>query len=267
MSSYCPQNSALPAIRSASATPSGWCLLSAMRYSSGRRSGLYTSWKTFRFHPVTVDTQDRCTYPGTGEAGLLDSRVLILHDGTHQYRLPCSAFRSDAVRTDGAVLVMHREALTVWSYSIGSPTRRGCIHLQTRCRYSIRLDEWQKFPGKKCKHTDSDARVALNGGADNNIEFLSQSPDPHYHDWVLQDPEGRFPQVWGILLLRAGVSVRGHLPPLSHAQAYRLYFREARRASSRCDPSVEQLILNFNFMPGDTTCAGQRAYSKMPEDR
>ncbi|MCO6489473.1 MAG: hypothetical protein J5I98_13695 [Phaeodactylibacter sp.] len=51
--------------------------------------------------------------------------------------------------------------------------------------------ENQEFPGK-CKRKSSSARVALNGSADNNIEFLRNSPDPHYSEWILARPEDRF---------------------------------------------------------------------------
>ena len=56
--------------------------------------------------------------------------------------------------------------------------------------------EDQKFPGK-CKHTGSSARVTLNGGADNNIEFLRNSPDPHYSEWIMARPEERFHKAGG----------------------------------------------------------------------
>ncbi len=53
------------------------------------------------------------------------------------------------------------------------------------------MDEWQDFPGK-CRYISSDARVTLNGGSDNNIEFLSDSPDSHYNAWILSDPDDLF---------------------------------------------------------------------------
>ena len=53
------------------------------------------------------------------------------------------------------------------------------------------LDEDQNFPGR-CPRVISNTNVELNGGAGNNIEFLSASPDPHYNDWVLQRPQQRF---------------------------------------------------------------------------
>lgn len=51
--------------------------------------------------------------------------------------------------------------------------------------------EGQDFEGK-CSNLDIDAAVVLNDGADNNIHMLSDSPDPHYNNWILQKPEERF---------------------------------------------------------------------------
>lgn len=53
------------------------------------------------------------------------------------------------------------------------------------------LEETQEFPGK-CRNKISDARVTLNGGSDNNIGLLSDSPDPHYNAWILSDPDDLF---------------------------------------------------------------------------
>lgn len=52
-------------------------------------------------------------------------------------------------------------------------------------------DEWQDFPGK-CRNISSEALVTLNNSDDNNIEFLRHSPDPHYSEWILLEPEARF---------------------------------------------------------------------------
>lgn len=53
------------------------------------------------------------------------------------------------------------------------------------------LDEWQDFSGR-CNGIGSDARTTLNGGEDNNVEYLRRSPDPHYSEWVMARPEERF---------------------------------------------------------------------------
>ena len=53
------------------------------------------------------------------------------------------------------------------------------------------IAENQEFPGK-CPRHESDASCILNGGGDNNVDFLSRSPDPHYNDWILQKPESRY---------------------------------------------------------------------------
>ncbi|MDZ4678986.1 MAG: hypothetical protein SGI94_01005 [Saprospiraceae bacterium] len=58
------------------------------------------------------------------------------------------------------------------------------------------LNEWQEFPGR-CKKTSSDAFANMNEDADNNIHYLSLSPDPHYNTWILIKPELRFHKFGG----------------------------------------------------------------------
>ena len=58
------------------------------------------------------------------------------------------------------------------------------------------LNEWQDFPGR-CKNSSSEAFVNMNNGADNNIDYLALSPDPHYNDWILIKPEDRFHKFGG----------------------------------------------------------------------
>lgn len=53
------------------------------------------------------------------------------------------------------------------------------------------LGEWQDFEGK-CWNVYSDVSTKLNDGIDNNVAFLNNSPDPHYNDWILQEPDYRF---------------------------------------------------------------------------
>lgn len=59
------------------------------------------------------------------------------------------------------------------------------------------LDEWQDFPGKKCNATSSEARTTLNGGGDNNVDYLRRSPDPYYSEWIMARPEDRFHRFGG----------------------------------------------------------------------
>ena len=49
----------------------------------------------------------------------------------------------------------------------------------------------QDFPGR-CSRATMWGICTLNGGGDNNVDFLSRSPDPHYNTWVLEEPEDRF---------------------------------------------------------------------------
>lgn len=54
----------------------------------------------------------------------------------------------------------------------------------------------QDFEGK-CSNLEVGGAVVLNGGADNNIHMLSDSPDPHFNDWILQKPHERFHKFGG----------------------------------------------------------------------
>ncbi|TAK34467.1 MAG: hypothetical protein EPO28_16030 [Saprospiraceae bacterium] len=58
------------------------------------------------------------------------------------------------------------------------------------------IEEHQDFDGK-CSNIAIGGAVVLNDGADNNIHMLSDSPDPHYNDWILQKPEQRFHKFGG----------------------------------------------------------------------
>ena len=54
----------------------------------------------------------------------------------------------------------------------------------------------QDFDGK-CKNQGIDVVAILNGGGDNNIHMLLDSPDPHFNEWILIDPDFRFHDVGG----------------------------------------------------------------------
>ena len=49
----------------------------------------------------------------------------------------------------------------------------------------------------KCDDASIDAFVKINDGAENNITFLSSSPNPHWSDWVLQKPNERYHKFGG----------------------------------------------------------------------
>ena len=53
------------------------------------------------------------------------------------------------------------------------------------------IDDDQDFPGR-CPRVPSDTNVELNGGADNNIGFLQNSPDIYYNERVLARPQENF---------------------------------------------------------------------------
>lgn len=49
----------------------------------------------------------------------------------------------------------------------------------------------QDFPGK-CSNTNFEITTRFNNTKDNNIHLLSESPNTHFNDWILQKPEDRF---------------------------------------------------------------------------
>jgi hypothetical protein len=53
------------------------------------------------------------------------------------------------------------------------------------------LDDNQRFPGK-CSGISSRTAVVLNDNTDNNIEFLSESPDTFISEWIPSRPMDRF---------------------------------------------------------------------------
>lgn len=73
------------------------------------------------------------------------------------------------------------------------------------------LGEWQDFEGK-CWNVYSDVSTKLNDGIDNNVAFLNNSPDPHYNDWILQEPDYRFHR-GGLLLLCKGITATDNAQP------------------------------------------------------
>jgi hypothetical protein len=53
------------------------------------------------------------------------------------------------------------------------------------------IEERQDFPGR-CPSKISETNVELNGGIDNNIDFLQNSPDIYYNERVLARPQDNF---------------------------------------------------------------------------
>ncbi len=74
------------------------------------------------------------------------------------------------------------------------PSKTGVYHF----RHLVDLDfiRSQTFIGK-CKNERVEAFVNMNEDADNNIHYLSLSPDPHYNTWILIKPELRFHKFGG----------------------------------------------------------------------
>ena len=58
------------------------------------------------------------------------------------------------------------------------------------------IDDDQDFPGR-CPRVTSETNVELNGGADNNVEFLQNSPDVYYNERILARPQDNFHDAGG----------------------------------------------------------------------
>jgi hypothetical protein len=55
------------------------------------------------------------------------------------------------------------------------------------------LDDRQSFPGKCASLNAYRSIMRINDNAtNNNMNLLSESPDPHYNEWILQRPQERF---------------------------------------------------------------------------
>lgn len=100
--------------------------------------------------------------------------------------------------SDGAISYIGQYNYESGNYTLAYmliPRAAGFFHFSHSCSL-VKLGEDQDFDGK-CKNISSDVVVKLNDGADNNIEMLNDSPDPHYNDWILQKPEERFHKFGG----------------------------------------------------------------------
>ena len=100
--------------------------------------------------------------------------------------------------SDGLELLTGEYLYTNNTYSLEFkiiPTQPGLYFLEQAV--SMRLSPNQSFDNK-CSNVQLDGgEVNLNGEDDNNIDFLSRSPDEHYNYWVLLKPEERFYQFGG----------------------------------------------------------------------
>ena len=121
-------------------------------------------------------------------SSLMDFEILI--DSTFNYRLWSYS--------DGATELVGQYSFEGGQYFLQYkliPKQVG-LFLISQAAAVYPQGEDQAFP-EKCKLKGSSARVTLNGGADNNIEFLRSSPDPHYNEWILLEPEARFHKFGG----------------------------------------------------------------------
>ena len=76
------------------------------------------------------------------------------------------------------------------------PTKVGLFHLEQISWLSRLQSQSQSFEGK-CSGKDIENISNLNDGADNNIDFLLDSPDPRFNTWILEKPFERFHKFGG----------------------------------------------------------------------
>ena len=147
-----------------------------------RQTQEYYKLENWRFYPVTgIDQIDLADTPLVRDALL--SFDVIVPEG---FDYIISNFISGTVALIGQY--NYEDGVYSLEYNI-VPRDTGLFYFFHGAEQSF--DDDQDFPGR-CPRVPSNTNVELNGGAGNNIEFLSASPDPHYNDWVLQRPQQRF---------------------------------------------------------------------------
>ena len=76
------------------------------------------------------------------------------------------------------------------------PKKVGTFFLRQGSGIGISSNENQNLEGH-CKGSNPSGWVSMNGDSANNIELLSESPDPYWNTWVLNKPVERFQHVGG----------------------------------------------------------------------
>jgi hypothetical protein len=139
--------------------------------------------ENFRFYPELIISE--LSDSVADRAALLNFEIII-DDATNFYRIDYN---------DGAIDYIGEYSYAANSYDLEYklvPKVSGFyIFGHASTLIGIGLGSDQDFDGK-CSNISVSAAMKLNGGADNNIEMLKYSPDPHYNDWILQKPEDRF---------------------------------------------------------------------------
>jgi hypothetical protein len=142
----------------------------------------YFILENFEFFPsVAVYKIDEMP---ASEDGLADFEILI----SDQYNFSYQKFSSGASGLFGEYTYNEQDNEYSLKFQLVAASK-GLYYLE----YGISPDlKSQNFPGKCNNIGISSGTVLLNQGQDNNISLLKDSPDPHYNNWILQDPTDRF---------------------------------------------------------------------------
>jgi len=118
------------------------------------------------------------------EDGLAEFEILI----SDQYNFSYQKFSSGASGLVGEYTYNEQDNEYSLKFQLVAASE-GLYYLE----YGISPDlKSQDFPSKCNNIGISTGTLLLNQGQDNNISFLEDSPDPHYNNWILQNPTDRF---------------------------------------------------------------------------
>ena len=136
------------------------------------------------WQPLSVVNRiDTIAHPGMPTFSVIDENFLFLYDSTIDYNI----FQSS---TSGKSLTgefNYQKDSFYLSYKLVCNTPGTFLLL------NISLDVaghglQQDFPGK-CGRDGFDVWSKMNGGMNNNFEFLKESPDEHWNDWLVKQEE------------------------------------------------------------------------------
>jgi hypothetical protein len=147
-----------------------------------RKTQQYYSLKKWRFFPET--RIDRIDLPDS----------FFVQEGLNDFvYLPNSQYDYGIFNySDGSIGLVGEYLYTDGEYRLEYrlvPTKQGLFYFAHLSVQSRGHD--QDFPGR-CSYKKSETHVVLNERMDNNSEYLANSPQKHYSEWMLLDVENRF---------------------------------------------------------------------------
>jgi len=152
-----------------------------------RQTQEYYKLENWRFYPTTrLDKIDK-----------VDSN--FVQDGLANFKfiIPVQYDYDRFVDITGGIALLGEYLYQDNEYSLGFkliPQQPGLYYFTQFAAQGI--DDDQDFPGR-CPRVTSETNVELNGGADNNVEFLQNSPDVYYNERILARPQDNFHDAGG----------------------------------------------------------------------